>query len=116
MQISNLFKEVINNTFYDKKLEIWSRGELIDDEGAVIGNGKEALIEEIECNFQFQTREKIQQEYGQEIEANAIITCESTQAKIGDIAFYNNVEYCISSKIASDSHTTLLVYGGGKSE
>ena len=116
MQISSLFKEVIKNTFYDKKVEIWTCGTLIDDEGAVIGNGKEKLVEEIECNFQFQTREKIQQEYGNEIKANALITCESTQAKIGDIAFYNNVEYCVSSKIVSDSHTTLLVYGGGTSE
>lgn len=116
MQISNLFKEVIKNTFYDKKVEIWACGTLTDEEGAVVGNGKETLIEEIECNFQFQTREKIQQEYGNEIEANAIITCESTQAKMGDIAFYNNVEYYVSSKIVSDSHTTLLVYGGGASE
>ena len=116
MQISNLFKEVIKNTFYDKKIEIWKSGTVIDDEGAVIGNGKETLIEEIECNFQFQTIEKIQQEYGNEIEANALITCETTKAKIGDIAFYNNEDYLIKSKIVSDSHTTLLVYGGGVNE
>lgn len=116
MQISKLFKEAIKNTFYDKKIEIWKSGTVIDDEGAVIGNGKETLIEKLECNFQFQTREKIQQEYGDEIEANAIITCGTTKAKMGDIAFYNNVEYFIKSKIVSDSHTTLLVYGGGVNE
>lgn len=116
MQISNLFKEVIKDTFYDKKVEIWASGAIIDDEGAFIENGKETLIEKLGCNFQFQTREKIQQEYGNEIEANAIITCDATKAQIGDIAFYNNVEYLIKSKIVFDSHTTLLVYGGGANE
>lgn len=116
MQISNLFKKVIKNTFYDKKIEIWTSGMLVDDEGSVVGNKKEKLIEKLTCNFQFQTREKIQQEYGQEIEANAIITCGVTKAKISDIVLYNNVEYYIKSKIVLDSHTTLLVYGGGANE
>lgn len=116
MEISNSFKKAINNIFYDKKIEIWASGTITDEEGAVVGNGKETLIEKLECNFQFQTREKIQQEYGNEIEANALITCETTKAKIGDIAFYNNEDYLIKSKIVSDSHTTLLVYGGGVSE
>ena len=116
MQISNLFKEAIKNTFYDKKVEIWTSGTIVDDEGAVVENGKETLVETLVCNFQFKTREKIQQEYGNEIEANAIVTCEVTKAKIGDIAFYNNEEYYIKSKIVSDSHTTLLVYGGGVNE
>lgn len=116
MQIPSLFKEVIKNTFYDKKVEIWTSGTLKDEDGAIVGTGKKDFVENLDCNFQFQTREKIKQEYGEEIEANAIITCETTMAKIGDIVVYNNEEYSITSKIISDSHTTILVYGGGIDE
>ncbi len=111
MQISDLFKQVIKDTFYDKKIEIWTSGTITDDEGAVIGNGKKDLIDEFDGNFQFKTREYIQKEYGMEIEANAIVTCDKTVAEIGNILVYNNKEYTIKSLIVSDSHTTLLVNG-----
>lgn len=109
MQIPDLFKQVIKDTFYDKKIEIWTSGTIIDDEGAVIGNGKKDLIDEFDGNFQFKTREYIQKEYGQEIEANAIVTCDKTVAKIGDILVYNGKEYTIKTNPSSDSHVTLLV-------
>lgn len=111
MQISDLFKQVIADTFYDKDIEVWTSGTIKDDEGAVIGDGKQDKIDEFKGNFQFTTREYIQQEYGKEIEANAIVTCDKTVAKIGDIVVYNGNDYEIKSKIQSDSHTTLLVNG-----
>lgn len=111
MQIPNLFKEVIKDTFYDKKIEIWSSGQVTDDEGAVVGNGKLEKLDSFDGNFQFGSREYIQQEYGRDIEANAIVTCESTVAKIGDILVYDGKEYTIKSKVPSDSHITLLVKG-----
>ena len=40
MNIPDLFKQAIKNTFYDKKIEIWSSGTITDDEGAIIGNSK----------------------------------------------------------------------------
>ena len=111
MKIPDLFKEVIKNTFYDKDIEIWSSGTIKDDEGADIGTGKVEKIDSFQGNFQFTTREYIQQEYGKEIEANAILTCNKTIAKIGDILVYNNNDYEIKSKITGDSHITLLVNG-----
>lgn len=111
MQIPDLFKKAISDTFYDKDIEIWSSGETTDDEGAVVGNGKVEKIDSFKGNFQFSTREYIQQEYGQEIEANAIVTCDKTVAKIGDILVYNEKEYIIKANPTSDSHTTILVYG-----
>ena len=111
MQIPDLFKQVIADTFYDKDIEIWSSGTATDDEGAVIGSGKVEKIDSFKGNFQFSTREYIQQEYGREIEANAIVTCDKTVAKIGDILVYNNKEYMIKANPPCDSHTTLLVYG-----
>lgn len=109
MKISNEFKQIITNTFYDKEIEIWTLGTIKDDEGSIIENGKLEKVDEFKGNFQFKTREYIQQEYGKEIEANAIVTCDKTVAKIGDVLIYNNKDYIINSIIVSDSHITILV-------
>ena len=112
MEIPNIFKQTIANTFYDKNIEIWIAGDITDNEGAVIGSGKLEKVNEFQGNFQFLTREKIQQEYGQEIKANAIVTCANTvTAAIGNILVYNSKNYSIKSVIVSDSHTTILVEG-----
>ncbi len=109
MQISEIFKQAITDTFYDKDIEIWTAGTIKDDEGSVVGNGKLDKIDSFKGNFQFSTREYIQQEYGKEIEANAIVTCNETKAEIGNILVYDNKEYTIKSLVPSDSHITLLV-------
>ena len=112
MKIPETFKQAIADTFYDKDIEIWTEGTIKDDEGSVIGNGKLEKIDSFKGNFQFSTREYIQQEYGKEIEANAIVTCDKTVAEIGNILVYNNNDYTIKSLITGDSHTTILVLGG----
>ena len=99
------------NTFYDKDIEIWTSGTIRDDEGSIIGDGKLEKIDSFKGNFQFKTRECMQQEYGKEIEANAIITCNKAVANIGDILVYNDNDYVIKSIIVSDSHTTIIVNG-----
>lgn len=109
MQIPEIFKQAITDTFYDKDIEIWTAGTIKDDEGSVIGNGKLDKIDSFKGNFQFSTREYIQQEYGKEIEANAIVTCNETKAEISNILVYDNKEYTIRSLVPSDSHITLLV-------
>lgn len=109
MQIPEMFKQTIADTFYDKDIEIWTSGTITDDEGSVIGNGRLDKIDSFKGNFQFSTREYIQQEYGKEIEANAIVTCNETKAKISNILVYDNKEYTIKSLVPSDSHITLLV-------
>lgn len=111
MKIPETFKQAIADTFYDKDIEIWTEGTIKDDEGSVIGNGKVKKIDSFKGNFQFTTREYIQQEYGKEIEANAIVTCAKTIAEIGNILVYNNEDYTIKSLITGDSHTTILVLG-----
>ncbi|MBR2744945.1 MAG: hypothetical protein IKE01_06615 [Clostridia bacterium] len=112
MQVPNIFKQTISDIFYDKSMEIWTVGEETDNEGSVIKNGKLENIDEFQGNFQLSTREYIQQEYGQEIEANAIVTCnDNVSASINDILTYNQKDYVIKSVIKSDSHLTLLVKG-----
>lgn len=111
MKIPNEFKQVVADTFYDKDIEIWLSGTIKDDEGSVIDEGKQEKTDSFKGNFQFTTREYIQQEYGKEIEANAIVTCDKTVAQIGNILVYDGNDYEIKSKITGDSHTTLLVNG-----
>lgn len=111
MNIPKIFKQVITDTFYDKDIEIWTKGIIKDNEGSVIGNGKLEKIDSFKGNFQFKTKEYIQQEYGKEIEANAIVTCNETKAEIGNILVYNGSDYEIKGLIPSDSHITLLVNG-----
>lgn len=112
MKIPVEFKQAIADVFYDKDIEIWTSGTIKDDEGSVVGNGKLEKIDSFKGNFQFSTREYIQQEYGREIEANAIVTCDKANAEIGNILVYNNNEYVIKSLILGDSHTTILALGG----
>ena len=112
MKIPEAFKQAIADTFYDKDMEIWTEGTIRDDEGSDIGTGKIEKIDSFKGNFQFSTREYIKQEYGKEIEANAIVTCDKTVAEIGNILVYNNNDYTIKSLITGDSHTTILVLGG----
>ncbi len=111
MNISDEFKKVIAENFYDKDIEIWATGTIKDDEGSIIEDEKIEKIDGFKGNFQFKTREYIKQEYGKEIEANAIVTCDKTIGKIGNILVYNGNDYDIKSKITGDSHTTLLVNG-----
>ena len=111
MKIPEIFKQAIADTFYDKDIEIWTEGTIKDDEGSVVENGKLEKKDSFKGNFQFSTREYIQQEYGREIEANAIVTCDKTVGKIGNILVYNNNDYVVKSLISSDSHITILVEG-----
>lgn len=111
MEIPEEFKKAIADIFYDKDIEIWTSGTIKDDEGSVVENGKIEKIDSFKGNFQFSTREYIQQEYGKEIEANAIVTCDKTVAEIGNIVVYNNNDYTIKSLVPSDSHITILVEG-----
>ena len=144
MQIPEIFKKAIADTFYDKDIEIWSNTTTVDEEGAVIENGKLQKLDSFKGNFQFSTREYIKQEYGKEIEASAIVTSENTIAKEGDILVYADIKpsnlllsrysneeleqytqeylekqlversYVVKSVIPSDSHFTLLVERRGE--
>lgn len=115
MQIPDLFKKVIANTFYDKELKIMTteKEQERDDEGCIIDTEREILKETIMGNFQFSTLEKVQQEYGKEMVAECIATCEDTQATVDDILVYLDKEYEIKAIIPYDSHKTILLHRVG---
>ena len=115
MNIPNSFKKAIANNFYDKELKIMTteKEEIKDEEGCIIETEKETLKETIMGNFQIFTLEKIQQEYGKEIIADCIVTCEDTKAIESDICIYQDKEYEIKAIIPSDSHKTILLHRVG---
>lgn len=115
MKIPNEFKKIIADTFYDKELKIMTTEteEVRDDEGGIIENKKETIKEEIKSNFQYSTLEKVQQQYGKEMIANCIATCEDTQATVDDILVYQDKQYEIKAIIPTDSHKTILLYKAG---
>lgn len=115
MKFPNEFKQVIADTFYDKELKIMTTEteDVRDDEGCIIESEKETIKETIMGNFQFSTLEKVQQEYGKEMIADCIVTCEDTQATVEDILVYLEKEYEIKAIIPSDSHKTILLHRVG---
>jgi len=116
MQIPDLFKQVINDTFYDKELKITTpKVEKIerDEEGCIIETKEVILKEIIVGNFQYSTLEKVQQEYGKEMVAECIATCEDTQATVDDILVYQEKEYEIKAIIPYDSHKIILLHRVG---
>lgn len=115
MNIPNKFKQVISDMFYDKELKIMTteKEEVKDDEGCIIETEKDIVKETIKGNFQFSTLEKVQQEYGKEMIAECIATCEDTQATANDILVYLDKEYEIKAIIPYDSHKTILLHRVG---
>lgn len=115
MNIPNSFKKAINNNFYDKGIKIMTteKEQIRDDEGCIIETEKDIIKEAIKGNFQYSTLEKVQQEYGKEIGAECIVTCEDTKATINDICKYQDKVYEIKAVIPSDSHKTILLHRVG---
>ena len=64
MKIPNEFREVMARNFYDKDMQIWTSKVAKDDEGSVISGGASEMIDSFKGNFQFKTREKIQEQEG----------------------------------------------------
>lgn len=115
MKIPSEFKQVIADTFYEKELKIMTteKEQVRDDEGSVIETERDIEKETIMGNFQYSTLEKVQQEYGKEMIAECIVTCEETQATINDILAYQDKQYEIKAIIPYDSHKTILLHRVG---
>ena len=108
-------KKAIAKNFYDKELKIMTNEteQERDEEGCIIEKEKNIEKEAIKGNFQYSTLEKIQQEYGKEIIAECIVTCEDTSATINDVCKYEDREYEIKAIIQSDSHKKILLHRVG---
>lgn len=107
MNIPEEFKNTIASAFYDKKVEIYIPKEIVGEE-LDVERVKGDLKESLECNVHFIGNEVAKKDYGLDIEANIMITCESSTGQIGDFLVYDNKDYCITGKLPLDSHTKLF--------
>ena len=113
MQISSLFKEAIKNTFYDKKIDIYATIEQIGEELDTIMVKGDLKESNLPCNVHFIGNDVAKKDYGLNIEANILVTCDKTVAEISDILTYLNQDYTITGKLTPDSHTKLFAKLGG---
>lgn len=113
MQISELFKQVISDTFYDKEVEIYNTIENVGEELDVV-RSRGDLKEKLKCNVHNVGNKVLQQDYGLDIQANIMITCSSTQAVKGDIITYNNIDYMVVEILTCDSHTKIFGDSNGQ--
>lgn len=115
MNIPDIFKQAIADTFYDKELKIMTTEKEMqkDDEGGIVETKKDILKETIKGNFQTSTLEKVQQEYGKEMIAECIVTCSDTKATSDDVLVYLDKEYEIKAVISYDSHKKILLHRVG---
>ena len=113
MEISNLFKEVIKNTFYDKKIDIYGTIEEIGEELDTIMVKGELKEKDLLCNVHFIGNDVAKKDYGLDIEASIMVTCDKTVAQISDIITYLNQDYTITGILTLDSHTKIFAKLGG---
>ncbi len=113
MDISRAFKETISNIFYDKEVDIYNTVEETGEELDTIKVKGELKEEKLSCNVNFIGNEVAKKDYGLDIEANIMITCDKTIAEISDIITYLNKDYIITGKLTPDTHTKLFAKLGG---
>lgn len=113
MKLPEEFNEIISSIFYDKLVDIYSSNEEIGEELDAIRVKGEIKEKEISCNVHQIGNEVAKEEYGLNIEANIMVTCNNTTANIGDILTYENEDYSITGKLKPDTHIKLFAKLGG---
>lgn len=108
MNISNEFKEAISNFFYDKSVDIYETQEIVGEEMDVTIEKGDIKQNNLKCNVHSISNEIAKRDYGLDIQANILVTCDTTVAKIGDYLVYNNTNYIVTGKLTPDSHTKLF--------
>ena len=116
MQIPNMFKEIIKNTFYDKTVDIYEAVEETGEELDTIMVKGPIKEDKLPCNVHFIGNEVVKKEFGLDIEANILVTCNKTKADISNILTYLGQDYTITGKLPCDSHTKLFASLGGLNE
>ena len=108
MKISNFFKNIIKDTFYDKKIDVYSSIEVLGEELDTIITKGELKIQNLDCNVQNTSNDIVQREYGLTIEANIMVSCDGQDVKNTDIIIYNQVDYIVTGVLLFDSHTKIF--------
>lgn len=108
MNIPNEFKEAISDFFYDKSVDVYEAHKIVGEEMDVTIEKGDIKQNNLECNVHLISNEIAKRDYGLDIQANILVTCNTTVAKIGDYLVYNNNDYIVTGKLMPDSHTKLF--------
>lgn len=106
MKISNQFKSIISETFYDKTVKLFDRIEVTDDAGFT-RTGVSGTGEERDCNIWFDKLDKLREDYGIKEEIHVAITTESAIG-LETIVEYLGNRYEVFREIPYDSHILAL--------
>lgn len=113
MNISETFKKVISDTFYDKEVDIYDVLEETGEELDIVRKKDNIIEKSLKCNVHQTSNDLVLKDYGLNIEANIMIACDNTIAKIGDILTYKEQDYIVTGKLSLDSHIKLFAKLGG---
>lgn len=100
-------KSKIAQYFYDKKIKLYKKTEITDDEGGKTFNISNKVYEFL-GNVNFKNCKKIQEEYGLDYDVAIAITTDFDKAEINDLISYNEVFYDVTDIIVCDSHFLIL--------
>lgn len=115
MELPKNFVEIISENFYDKKIDIYETAEEVGEElDSIMIKGK-LKESNVPCNVHFIGKEVAKKDYGLDIEANIMVTCNKTVAEISDILTYLDKDYAITGILTPDSHTKIFAQLGGLS-
>lgn len=108
MNIPEAFKKAIADTFYDKTVDIFGTIEEIGEELDVTRKKGDIKQPNLSCNVHSIGNEVAQKDYGLNIEANIMLTCNDTVADLGDMLIYDDKIYIITGKLTPDSHVKIF--------
>lgn len=111
MKITNSFKAVQRHLFQDKQIYCYASKSVKGDFGGVTTcpNVDEPLGNYL-VNFRYIQNEKQREEFGANIQADAVVTCsDSLPILQGEFIRYNNHFFEVTGRIDRDSHTKWAV-------
>jgi len=108
MNIPDEFKGAISDFFYDKCISVYESKEVVGEEMDVTIEKGELKQNNLKCNVHLISNEIAKRDYGLDIQANILVTCDTTVAKIGDYLLYNDADFIVTGKLTPDSHTKLF--------
>lgn len=108
MYIPKTMIKKINDTFYDKTVEILDKKVNTDAEGGVTSKGFD-IIDTFNGNVSFSNCKKIQEEYGLDYKIDISITTNlDTNICIDNYIKYQDIVYNVTDILKPDSHILIV--------
>lgn len=107
MEIPTQFTNAISNTFYDKTITTYGKGEVVIDDEGWAGVDKENTTSTFSGNVRFNDLAQLQEDQGIVDSIDIAITT-SADVAVGSILSYDSVLYKVIKAIPYDSHNLII--------